>query len=82
MCSQTNRQLRLPMPRGCFFAEFLQTTGLFKSWVDRCPLKKPVPALRSNRMRWVRGVVVGHFGRYFKYRCLPKKLLSKVILLL
>ncbi len=32
-----------PNAQLAFFAEFLQTTGLFKSWVDSCPLNYTSP---------------------------------------
>jgi len=49
-----------------FFAEFLQTTGLFKSWVDSCPLNYTSPNAPTQfdvLGTWLLGILAGH-NRY------------------
>ena len=65
-----------------FFSEFLQTTGLFKSWVDSCPLNYTspnAPAKSDVLGTWLLGILAGH-NRYSHITGLRGDMVSPQIL--
>ena len=71
-----------PNAQLAFFAEFLQTTGLFKSWVDSCPLNytSPNAPTKSDVLgTWLLGILAGH-NRYSHITGLRGDMVSPQIL--
>ena len=71
-----------PNAQLAFFAEFLQTTGLYQSWVDSCPLSYTSPNAPSKMDilgTWLLGILAGH-QRYSHITGLRGDLVSSQIL--